>query len=42
MKREDKDNYYKNPDAFKFELTLERLFGYLVYHYNKHIVGLIS
>lgn len=38
----DKDNYYKNPDAFKFELTLERLFGYLVYHYNKHIVGLIS
>lgn len=38
----DKDNYYKNPSSFKFELTMERLFGYLVYHYNKNIVGLIS
>jgi hypothetical protein len=37
-----KDNYYKNPNAFYFELTMERLFGYIVYHHNKHIVGLIS
>ena len=37
-----KDDYYKNPNAFRFELAMERLFGYLVYHYKKHIVGLIS
>ena len=36
------DNYYQNPDAFKFELTMERFFGYIVYHYNKNIIGLIS
>lgn len=38
----EKDNYYENPDAFRFELTMERFFGYLVYHYKKNIVGLIS
>jgi hypothetical protein len=36
------DDYYKTPNAFRFELTMERFFGYLVYHYKKHIVGLIS
>ena len=35
-------NYYENKNAFAFELTMERFFGYLVYHYNKNIVGLIS
>tara|TARA_B100001248_G_scaffold84187_1_gene61346 strand:- start:243 stop:1067 length:825 start_codon:yes stop_codon:yes gene_type:complete len=35
-------NYYENKNAFKFELTMERLFGYLVYHYKKNIVGLIN
>ena len=38
----EKDNYYENKDIFKFELTMERFFGYLVYHYKKNIVGLIS
>jgi hypothetical protein len=35
-------NYYENKNAFKFELTMERFYGYLVYHYKKNIVGLIN
>ena len=38
----NKADYYKNKLAFTFELTMERFFGYIVYHYNKEIVGLIS
>jgi len=37
----EKDNYYQNPGAFQFELTMERFLGFVVYHYNKNIVGLI-